>query len=137
MPVLRTYRVFISHCWEYNANYYTLVDWFDEEPRFDWKNLSVSDEAPMREDKNFEKRLRKRLGAADIMVVIVGMEIAHRDWMAWEIKWARIRSIPILGVMPNGAERVPKVVLDSGCPIARWRRDSVIASIRQFARDQR
>jgi hypothetical protein len=137
MPTLRTYHVFISHCWEYNANYHTLVDWFDGEPRFDWRNLSVSDEAPMREDKNFERRLRKRLGAADIMVVIVGMEIAHRHWMAWEIKWARIRRIPILGVMPNGAERVPKVVLDADCPIVRWRRDSVVGAIRQLARDQR
>ncbi|CAG0983635.1 hypothetical protein PHYC_01903 [Phycisphaerales bacterium] len=137
MPVLRTYRVFISHCWEYNDDYYTMVDWLCDEPRFRWKNLSVSGESPMREDRTFEKRLRKRLGAADIVLVIVGMEIAHRYWMSWEIKWARIRSIPIVGVMPNGAVRMPKVVEESGCPIVRWRRDSVISAIRHFAGGQR
>ena len=137
MPALRTYRVFISHCWEYNADYYTMVKWFDTEPLFKWKNLSVSDEAPMREDKNFERRLRKRVGESDIMVVIVGMEIAHRFWMPWEIKWARIRGVPILGVLPNGKERIPKIVSETGCPIVRWRRDSVIPAIRQLARDQR
>ncbi len=137
MPALRTFRVFISHCWMYNAEYYRLVHWLNGERLFKWKNLSVSEESAMREDKRFEKRLRKRLEESDILLVIVGMEIAYRYWMKWEIKWARIRSIPILGVMPNGAERVPKIVLDSGCPIVRWRRDSVIAAIRQFARDQR
>lgn len=137
MPALRTYRVFVSHCWEYNEDYYTLADWLEKEPLFRCKNLSVSDESPMREDKTFEKRLRKQLGAADIMLVIVGMEIAHRYWMSWEIKWARIRSIPIVGVMPNGALRIPRVVEESGCPIVRWRRDSVISAIRHYARDQR
>lgn len=137
MSAPRTYRVFISHCWEYNADYYTMVKWFDEEPRFSWKNLSVSDEKPMRHDKNLERRLRKRIGESDIMVVIVGMEIAHRFWMRWEIKWARIRGVPILGVLPNGHERVPKTVSRTGCRIVHWRRNSVIPFIRELAREQR
>jgi len=133
MPKLRTYRVFISHCWEYAEDYRRLVKWLHEEPLFDWRNVSVPQESAMREDTTFESRLRKRLGKADILVVIVGMEIAHRHWMQWEIKWARIRSIPIVAVMPNGGQRIPKVVEEAGCPIVRWRRDSVIGAIRQWA----
>lgn len=133
MPALRIYRVFISHCWEYNADYYRLVDWLDEEALFKWKNLSIPEERAFREDKRFESRLRKRLGDCDILLVIVGMEIAHRYWINWEIKWARIRSIPIVGVMPNGGQRVPKVVEEARCPIVGWRRDSVIGAIRQLA----
>lgn len=137
MPALRTYRVFISHCWEYNADYDRLVDWLDEEALFKWKNLSVSEDRALREDKQFESRLRKRLGDADILLIVIGMEIAHRHWMKWEIKWARIRSIPIVGVMPNGGLRVPRVVEEAGCPIVGWRRDSVVGAIRQFALDPR
>ncbi len=137
MPALRTYRVFISHCWEYNADYHRLVDWMDDEALFKWKNLSVPADRALREDKKFESRLRKRLGDSDILLVIVGMEIAHRYWMKWEIKWARIRSIPIVGVMPNGGRRVPRVVEEAGCPIVAWRRDSVMGAIRQLALDRR
>ena len=137
MPALRTYRVFISHCWEYNADYDRLVGWLDEEALFKWKNLSVPEDKALREDKKFEARLRKRLGDSDILVVIIGMEIAQRHWMKWEIKWARIRSIPIVGVMPNGAERIPKVVEEARCPIVGWRRDSVIGAIRDWALDRR
>jgi hypothetical protein len=68
-----------------------------------------------------------------IIVVIVGMEIAHRYWMKWDIKWARMRGVPIVGVMSNCVRRVPKVVEEARCPIVGWRRDSVIGAIRQMA----
>ncbi len=137
MPALRTYSVFISHCWEYNADYYRLVDWLNTEDLFRWKNLSIPEERALREDKKFESRLRKRLGDSDVLLVIIGMEIAQRYWIKWEIKWARIRSIPIIGVMPNGGQRVPKVVEEARCPIVGWRRDSVIGAIRELALDKR
>jgi hypothetical protein len=133
MPALCTYRVFISHCWEYGADYYRLVDWLNTEALFKWKNLSVPEERALPEDRRFESRLRKRLGDSDILLVIIGMEIAHRYWIKWEIKWARIRGIPIVGVMPNGGRRVPKAVVDARCPIVGWRRDSVIGAIRELA----
>jgi hypothetical protein len=135
MPALRTYRVFISHCWEYDADYHRIVDWLNEEALFKWKNLSVPEDRALREDRSFESRLRKRLGSSDILLVIIGMEIAHRYWIKWEIKWARIRGIPIIGVMPNGAQRVPKIVEDVRCPIVGWRRDPVIRAIREIARN--
>lgn len=134
MPKLRTYRVFISHCWEYD-DYYTLVDWLENEPLFDCKNLSVPEESALSDDQALEKRLRKRIGDSDILLVIIGMEIAHRYWMKWEIKWAHIRGIPIVGVMSNGGQRVPQALDRTGCPIVRWRRDSVISAVRQYARD--
>ena len=137
IPALRTYRVFISHCWEYNAEYDRLVQWFDAEPLFKWKNLSVPEDKALREDKRFESRLRKRLGDSDVLLVVIGMEIAQRHWMKWKIKWARIRSIPIVGVMPNGGQRVPKAVENAECQIVGWRRDSVVGAIRHYALDRR
>lgn len=137
MPALRTYHVFISHCWEYNADYYRLVEWFNAEALFKWKDLSLPADRAIRQDKRFESRLRKRLGDSDVLLVIVGMEIAYRYWIKWEIKWARIRGIPIVGVMPNGRQRIPNAVEAARCPIVGWRRDSVIGAIRRFAPDQR
>lgn len=133
MPALRCYHVFISHCWEYSADYRRIVKWLKAEPCFKWKNRSVPEENALPEDKRFESRLRKRLGDSDILLVIVGMEIAHRHWIQWEIKWARIRRIPIVGIMPNGAVRVPAVITASKCPIVGWRRDSVVDAIRDYA----
>lgn len=134
MPSLRLYRVFISHCWEYADNYRTLTAWLREEPLLRWRDLSVPEGRALPEDAKFEARLRKRLGEADILLVIVGMEIAHRYWMKWEIKWARIRGVPIVGVMPNGSRRIPAAVEDVGCPVVGWRRESVVGAIRRHAR---
>ena len=136
MPRLRTYKIFISHCWEYDADYHTLKGWFDTEPLFRWKDLSVTEASPLREDKSFEKRLRKRLTTADIMVVVVGMEIAHRHWIDWEIRWAKIRGIPMLGVLPYARSQTPVVVQKANIPIVAWRRQSVIPSVRYLALNQ-
>lgn len=137
MPALRTYRVFISHCWEYSADYYRLVEWLNSEALFRWKDLSLPADRAIRQDKWFESRLRKRLSNSDILLVIVGMEIAYRYWIKWEIKWARIRGIPIVGVMPNGRQQIPRIVQAARSPIVGWRRDSIIGAIRQFAPKQR
>ncbi len=134
MLKLRDYHVFISHCWEYDADYERLVEWLDEEPRFKWTNLSVQESDAFPEDGVFESRLRKRLGISDIILVIAGMEIPRRYWVKWEIKWARIRSIPIVGVRPNGAQRLPEVVEKAALDVVSWRRKSVVRAIRDYAR---
>lgn len=41
MPELRTRMLFISHAWAYDNHYLTLVNWFENEPNFSWKNCSV------------------------------------------------------------------------------------------------
>lgn len=136
MPALRTYRVFISHCWEYSSEYDRLVDWLRQEKFFKWKNLSVPAHRAIAEDTELEFHLRRRLGDADILVVIAGMEIAQRHWVQWEIKWARIRGIPIVGIRPRGARRIPRIVRDAKCPIVGWRRATVTRAIRDLALDR-
>lgn len=134
MPALRTYRIFISHCWEYADWYHTLVRWLNTHPNFEWRDLSVPESRALREDAAFEATLRRRLGNADVLLVIIGMEIAHRRWMKWEIQWARIRGVPIVGIMPNGGQRIPAAVAASKCPVVGWRRQSVVDAIRHYAR---
>jgi hypothetical protein len=38
MPHLNTYDLFISHAWDYNAEYYRLVDMLNNAPNFKWRN---------------------------------------------------------------------------------------------------
>jgi hypothetical protein len=41
MPDLKTRMIFISYAWTYNEDYWTLVNWFKEEPNLSWKNYSA------------------------------------------------------------------------------------------------
>ena len=43
----RTYNLFISHAWSYNAEYYRLVDLLDGDLYFYWRNYSVPEHDPL------------------------------------------------------------------------------------------
>lgn len=42
MTYLRTYNIFISHCWSYDSDYIRLGSLLSKAPFFNWKNYSVS-----------------------------------------------------------------------------------------------
>ena len=37
MPTLKTYDLFISHAWEYNSEYYRLINLLNEAQLFRWR----------------------------------------------------------------------------------------------------
>ncbi|MCX6879343.1 MAG: hypothetical protein NTW21_36895 [Verrucomicrobia bacterium] len=41
MPQLYPYRLFISHAWAYNSEYYRLEKMFKDHPHFEFRNYSV------------------------------------------------------------------------------------------------
>lgn len=47
MPQLRIYRLFISHAWIYNDDYYTLVKMLKNANHFYWHNYSVPEHDPL------------------------------------------------------------------------------------------
>ena len=47
MPRLKTYDVFISHAWSYHDNYYRMVNFLNDAPRFNWRNYSVPEHDPL------------------------------------------------------------------------------------------
>lgn len=65
MPGLRTYKLFISHSWSYNDDYYRLVDYLNDAPNFDWKNLSVPEHDPV-SDADLRRQLRKQIQPASV-----------------------------------------------------------------------
>jgi hypothetical protein len=50
MPYLRSYRVFISHSWDYGYDYERVVRFLYEARNFRWENLSVPEHDPLQSD---------------------------------------------------------------------------------------
>ena len=53
----KKYPLFISHCWDYNEEYYKVENWIDESD-ISWKNMSipVHDPKDTSSDKDLELR---------------------------------------------------------------------------------
>lgn len=136
MPQLKTRMIFISHAWHYSEHYKKIVEWFDREPNFSWKNCSVpSTNGLTDKTKNgLEAGMTRQINPSQVVVILAGMYAAHSDWIKYEICEANRLNKPIVGVKPWGQEKTPKVVQDaSWCTLVGWNRASVVAAVRKYS----
>lgn len=132
MPYLRTYNLFISHAWDYNDDYYRLVQFLNAAPNLKWKNLSVPEHDPLKTDR-LEYELRGQMRDAHAFLILSGMYVAHSEWIGFEIDFARRIGRPIIGIRPWGSERIPAAVEDAATAIVGWNTDAIVRAIRTHA----
>ena len=134
MPQLKTRMIFISHAWAYSSHYWTVVNWFNDAPNFDWKNCSVPshDGLPDKTQKGLREAITRQIRPAQVTVILAGMYAAHSDWIEYEIQEAQRMEKAIVGVRPWGQERVPQIVQDAADIMVGWNSASVIQAVRDF-----
>ena len=134
MPTLKTRNLFISHAWDYETHYNTVVKWFSEEPNFLWKNYSVPshDSCPDKTAKGLQSCLTRQINPAQGIIILAGMWAAHSGWIEYEIDEAVRLGKTIIGVKPWGQERTPVKVQNSADIMVAWQKVSVIDAVRDL-----
>jgi hypothetical protein len=131
MPLLRSYRIFISHSWNYSDDYNRVVRFLNESPYFRWENLSVPQHNPVLGD--LESDLRNQMRPADVFLIIAGMYAAHSDWIDFELSFARRIGRPVIGIIKWGGERIPAAIQNAARETVGWNGASIVRAIRQYA----
>lgn len=134
MPELKTRMIFISHAWQYDEAYLTLVKWFNAEPNFSWKNCSVpsTDALPDKTTAGLASGITRQINPAQGVLIIAGMYAAHSAWIDYEISEAKRLGKTIIGIRPWGQERLPVKVQESAHVLVNWNSASVISTIRTY-----
>jgi MTH538 TIR-like domain (DUF1863) len=132
MPFLRTYRVFISHAWDYSADYWRVVQFLNEAPRFRWENLSVPEHDPVN-SLELEYQLRNQMRPADVFLIIAGMYAARREWIDFELRFARRIGRPVIGIMKWDSIQVPTAIQNDATELVGWNGASIVRAIRAQA----
>jgi MTH538 TIR-like domain (DUF1863) len=134
MPELRRRMIFISHAWNYDSHYWSLVDWFNNEPNFIWSNCSVPnhDALPDKTSIGLSKGMTRQICLAQVVIIVAGMYAAHSDWIDYEIDEALRMNKAIIGVQPWGQQRLPQRVQNAAKVMVGWNRASVIDAVRQL-----
>lgn len=134
MPELKTRMLFISHAWQYDNAYLTLVKWFNEEPNFFWKNCSVpsTDAFPDKTTAGLARGITRQINPAQGVLIIAGMYAAHSGWIDYEILEAKRLGKVIIGIRPWGQERLPIKVQEAAHVLVNWNSSSVISTIRAY-----
>ena len=101
MPLLKRYRIFISHAWTYNTSYYRLVDMLNSVPNFHWENYSVPkhDRLPTRTKRELNQALTNQIKPTNIIIILAGMYVNYREWIEREINIANDFQKPIIGIV--------------------------------------
>jgi hypothetical protein len=133
VPTLKSYKIFISHAWHYNEDYYRIEKWLNEAPYFTWKNLSVPKHDPILNSEQLAKELHNQMRPSDVFIILAGMYVSHSDWIQYEINFARRIGRPIVGIRPWGSTVVPVAVQNGADEIVGWNRDSIVGAIRKRA----
>ena len=131
----KEYRLFISHCWDYRAAYYTVEKWIDDSD-INWKNMSipVHDPKDTSTNRELETKIENNIKASSVFIVIAGMYAAqeNRTWINFEIDTALKYSKNILAIKPRGNERLPTKISDNANKIVNWNSSSVINGIKEL-----
>lgn len=132
MPELKSRMLFISHAWQYDAAYLTLVKWFNEEPNFWWKNCSIpSTDALLDKTTNgLAAGITRQINPSQAVLIIAGMYAAHSGWIDYEIGEAKRLNKRIIGIRPWGQERVPVKVQEASHELVNWNSASIVAAVR-------
>ncbi|MDE0231633.1 MAG: TIR domain-containing protein [bacterium] len=135
MPPLKTYDLFISHAWTYNAEYNRLVEMLNAAPNFKWRNYSVTKQDPLdaNNDARLTEALRRQIRPVNCVLILAGMYVNHRKWIRKEIAIAKSLRKPIVGIKPWGQQRTPVEVQDAANVMVRWNTDSIVRAIRGYS----
>ena len=134
MPELKSRMLFISHAWQYDDAYHTLIKWFNDEPNFLWKNCSVpsTDRLPDKTTKGLCEGITRQINPAQGVLIIAGMYAAHSGWIDYEIGEAIRLKKTIIGVRPWGQERMPVKVQEASNVLVNWQSASIVQAVRDY-----
>ena len=94
----------------------------------DFQDYSISRQHPLNTDTDPElaRELRDIIASMDALLIMAGMYANNSPWMQFEIDMAFAFSVPIIPILANGQERVPRLPtrLATIQPV-RWRGDSI------------
>lgn len=129
------YHIFISHAWDYNNHYNTLVQWINDDGylKHRWSNYSVPMEKPIDTNKKIKlkQRLTNKIALSNVVIILAGMYAVYSEWIDYEIDEAVRMGKYIIGVRPWGQERIPVKIQDNASIMVGWNSASVTNAIKQ------
>lgn len=129
----KSYSVFISHCWDYDNALQNLKTLLNKECGLIASYEEVTVDKPINSENQAYIRtvLSAKIKNSDVFLVVAGMFTAHSEWMQWEIDTAVKNGIPVIGIKPRGAERIPRIVTDNAKEIVAWYTPSIVDAIKR------
>ena len=132
----KEYKIFVSHSWTYSDDLIGLKKLLESRGYFNVEFTEATKDVPINsENATYIKSvLKQKIINSDIVLALAGVYASHSDWMIWELETAKDNSIPIVGIIPWGQERISSEVYSRSIVDVKWNTESIVEAIRTYAK---
>lgn len=132
----KTYKLFISHRWEYSDLLDRLKKLLNNRGYFSAEYKQVEKGHPINSEyaPAIKAQITRRLQDSDIVLAIAGVSSSNSEWIAWEMDKAKELGLNVVGVIPWGAQRISQEVYSRSVVDVHWNTESVVDAIKKYSK---
>ena len=131
----KTYKLFISHSWNYSENYQRIVELIKKQG-LNFYDHSVPKDDPIHTngtDKQLHDAIKAKMKGTSCILIPAGVYASYSKWIKKEIAIAESYGKKIIAIEPWGSDRTSQVVKNSADKIVKWQGKSIVDAIKELA----
>ncbi|MFM5569569.1 TIR domain-containing protein [Aeromonas veronii] len=128
----KTYRLFISHSWNYGDKYDRVIELINEQGLIFYDH-SVPKNDPIHTDGTDEElydAIDAKIKGTSCVLILAGVYATYSKWINKEIEIARRYNKPIVAIEYWGSEKTSRVVKDAADLVVKWQGKSIVNAIK-------
>ena len=130
-------RLFVTHMWEDNDDYFRVFEYLESAKNFFYRNDSTPDHPPSGDKEAQREDLRKQMAPVEAVVAVSSLLQSHRDMFTFQLLFAQASQKPVILMKPFGSQAVlPKAITDLADEIVDWDERALVDAIRRQARHE-
>jgi len=130
-------RLFVTHVWEENDDYFRVFEYLESAKNFFYRNYSAPDQAAPADKEAQREELRRQIASVEAVVALPSLMKTHRDMFTFQRLFAQASEKPVILMKPVGShEPLPKAVTDLSNEIVEWDERALVDAIRRQARHE-
>lgn len=129
-----TYRLFISHSWNYGDNYDGVIKLIEGQG-LSFYDHSVPKGDPIHTngtDKELHDAIEAKMKGASCILILAGVYSTYSKWIQKEIAIAESYEKPIIAIEPWDSDRTSTVVKNAADKIVKWQGKSITDAIEEL-----
>jgi hypothetical protein len=130
-------RIFVAHAFEESEDYLRVFEYLESSHNFYYRNCTVPDRKYLADAEAARTELRRQIGIAEVTVIPAGLYQSNRDWVDFELNYAKGLDKPVIVLEFFGVKQKLPVQLEAlSDEIIEWNERSIADAIRRQARHE-
>jgi len=131
-------RLFVSHLYAPDDEYFRVFEYLESAVNFFYRNLSAPDKPPRRFDKeSIKEGLRTQMADAEVILILTTLHERDPALIEFQALYAQACEKPIIVMEPFGTgETVPAKLRDVADEVVSWNTREMADAIRRQARHE-